>query len=313
MRWTTKARIQNLISKLPSGLSYTAYYGLQRKFGRLREFEFPRKIRAASEIWSRIEKQGRDPKGGVFFEVGTGWVPVVPLTFWLMGAERTITVDLNPYVRPKLVEEALQFLVEKPKRVRSILDGRLDEARYEKAISLLEQRPFSMERFYDECGIEYRAPSDASATGLDDGCIDFHVSFVVLEHIPPGVVKGIFEEGNRIVKPDGLFVHLIDYSDHFAHTDKTITVINFLQYSDEEWDRFASNRYMYMNRLRHDDYQEIFQNVGHQVVETEPVTDERAEILLSSGTFPITKRFASKDHEILAIKNSWFVSRPESP
>lgn len=308
MKWETKARIQNLVSLLPSRLSYSVYYGIQRRFGRLRQFEFPRKIRAAVEIWKHIEAQGRNPEGGVFFEVGTGWVPMVPLTFWLMGASRTVTVDLNPYVRPELMKEGLAFMREHPNRVKSILGDNFKEERYRQVIDLASSGDYSLEALLDLGCIDYKAPSDAAATGLDDSTIDYHVSFVVLEHIPPAVIQGILKEGNRIVKPGGLFAHLIDYSDHFSHTDKSITAINFLQYSDEEWSRIAENRYMYMNRLRHDDYLEMFREAGHRLLEVAPVVDSRAEELLASGTFRIDERFASKPREILAIKNSWFVS-----
>ena len=51
---------------------------------------------------------------------------------------------------------------------------------------------------------------------------------------------------------------MVDYSDHFSHSDQTISSINFLRYSDDEWQRYAGNRYMYMNRLRHDDVLALF-------------------------------------------------------
>ena len=49
--------------------------------------------------------------------------------------------------------------------------------------------------------------------------------------------------------------------------------INFLQYSDAKWDRYADNRYMYMNRLRHDDFLALFHSSGHKILATEPAID----------------------------------------
>ena len=119
----------------------------------------------------------------------------------------------------------------------------------------------------------------------------------------------ILEEGNRIVRDDGLFVHRIDYSDHFSHSDKTISSINFLQYSDAIWDRYAGNRYMYMNRLRHDDFLAVFQAAGHRIMADTPKVDQRALQILRDGSLPLSERFVSKPPDVLSIRGSWLVSR----
>jgi len=76
------------------------------------------------------------------------------------------------------------------------------------------------------------SPGDAAETHFPDQCIDYHTSYAVFKHILKIVLKKILEEGNRIIKKHGFFVHNIDYSDHFSHSDKSISAINFLQYSD---------------------------------------------------------------------------------
>ena len=111
MHWKTKSTIQNLISKLPSELSYAAYYWLQRKFGGLKVVYTLGTLSAAIEIWKTIQLQGVDPANKVFFEVGTGRAALVPLEYWLMGAKKTITIDLNPYVKSELIMEHLNYIV----------------------------------------------------------------------------------------------------------------------------------------------------------------------------------------------------------
>ena len=81
-----------------------------------------------------------------------------------------------------------------------------------------------------------------------------HISYTVFEHIPAPILSDILSEAQRVLRPSGLAIHLIDYSDHFAHSDASISAINFLQYDDAAWSRLADNPYMYMNRLRADDY-----------------------------------------------------------
>jgi ubiquinone/menaquinone biosynthesis C-methylase UbiE len=161
------------------------------------------------------------------------------------------------------------------------------------------------------CSVDYRAPCDAAKINLPDRSIDYYTSFHVFEHIPPEVLANILAQGNRIVKDGGLFVHCIDYRDHFAFDDKTISKVNFLRYSDREWSKYMS-RYSYTNRLRHDDFLSLLSKAGHEPVSVEPVEDEQAEgirNLIETGSLPVDIRFRPKAKEILAITGAWIVAK----
>ena len=67
------------------------------------------------------------------------------------------------------------------------------------------------------------------------------------------------------MKDDGITIHFIDLSDHFQHQDKSITSINFLHYSEKEWERIAGNQFAYCNRLRAGDYLALFEEAGFDV------------------------------------------------
>ena len=233
MHWRKKAFLQNALSRLPSEFSYSAYYWLQRKFGRLRNIDPARRLKAGVNVIKAILEQGDTPVGKTFFELGTGRIPIVPIAYWLMGADKTITVDLNRYMKPALLLEALQALRSKPDLFVEIFEGLADDARLK---SLLAHPLISVSdarSLLALCNIDYRAPSDASKTLLPDASVDFHTSYTVLEHIPLPVLRDIFFEGSRILKHTGLFIHRIDYSDHFSHSDQSISPINFLQFSDD--------------------------------------------------------------------------------
>lgn len=311
MHWKIKATIQNAVSFLPPSFSYASYYFLQRHFGGLRNINPMNHFASGLETWKRIKSQGIDPAGKTFFEVGTGRAPIVPIAFWLMGARNTVTVDLNPYMKSELVKECLEYVRDNQKVVRDLFGQFVDEARLGTLLRFMDNRSNKkgfLEAFLKTCGIHYIAPGDATMTKLSRYSINFHTSNNVLEHIPPEILKRIFEEGNRIIKPNGLFVHRIDYSDHFAHSDPGITPINFLQYNDKEWERYAGNRYMYMNRLRHDDFIDLFRSVGHSILSSETSIHDGAFKLLESGAFKVEKRFENKSNKILATTESWLVS-----
>ncbi|MBI3610066.1 MAG: methyltransferase domain-containing protein [Nitrospirae bacterium] len=309
MHWKLKAAIQNTVSLLPSSAGYAVYYWIQRHFGGLRQMNPVGGLSAGIEIWKRIDRHGSDPVGKVFLEVGTGRAPITPLSYWLMGADRTITIDLNPYLRAELVRESLQYIADHDGEVRRLFGDFLEARRLDELLGFHRKYPFTVGAFLDLCRIDYVAPGDAAQTHLAERSIDFHTSYTVLEHIPPQTVRRILAEGIRIVAKGGLFIHKIDYSDHFSHSDRTILPVNFLQYSDAEWERYAGNRYMYMNRLRHDDYISLFQDAGHSLLAAECEVCPRSRESITSGRLRLDGRFYGKSEETLATIGSWIVSR----
>lgn len=311
MHWKLKATIQNAISLIPSSASYSIYYWIQRHFGGLRQFHPVSRLSAGIETWRLIEKLGEDPKGKVFFEVGTGRVPLAALAYWLMGAKKIITIDLNPYLKAELIEESLCYIANNKGEILRQFGSLIQENRLNKVLNLSRGASFSTGEFLDLCCISYIAPGDAGNTKLLYGSIDYHTSYTVFEHIPPTSLKKIIDEGNRIIKANGLFIHRIDYTDHFSHADKSISAINFLQFSEKEWERYAGNRYMYMNRMRHDDYIRLFQSSGHKILAELPDGDSSARELLRNGSFQLSERFKGKSPDLLSISGSWIVSQKD--
>ena len=71
----------------------------------------------------------------------------------------------------------------------------------------------------------------------------------------------------------GITTHSIDYSDHYARSDPSVSRLNFLRYSDAEWRPFNSGK-QYVNRLRHSDYLRLFREAGFAIVEQSSVPGE---------------------------------------
>ena len=125
-------------------------------------------------------------------------------------------------------------------------------------------------------GILYLAPYDASKTNYENNYFDSCISTNTLEHIPKESIILIFKELKRIIKKNGMISAIIDYSDHYAHTDNNIGLLNFLNYSEDCWKKYNHNVH-YQNRLRHYDYISIFKSLGYKV-ETEIVQYEEKNI-----------------------------------
>jgi ubiquinone/menaquinone biosynthesis C-methylase UbiE len=143
--------------------------------------------------------------------------------------------------------------------------------------------------------IVYLAPADAANTDLPDASIDYHISTTVFEHIPGEDIERILKEAKRILKEDGVAIHFIDLSDHFQHQDNSITRINFLRYSEKEWNKIAGNEFAYCNRLRASDYLALFKRAGFDVCRKEVREDKEARESMENG-FMVDERF--RDYKV---------------
>lgn len=311
MHWKMKSLLQSVVAKLPSRLSYSLYYKMQRRFGGLRNVNPGNTLRAAQEISGAIRQNGRELSEGIFLEVGTGRRLNLPILMWLMGAKRVFTVDLHPYLKEELVAKDLHyFQTHRDELADALCESGYRADRFEQLMSL-RLGPGVLKELLSQCDIQYLAPVNAAQLPLEAGSIDFHISTNVFEHIPPDALSAILEEASRVIGSEGLAVHRIDHSDHFSHSDRTLSPINFMRYSEKRWARLAGNRYMYMNRLQIDDFQELFKHSGQEVLSVVSKPDQEVLRQLHTSTLPLNTRFASKSKTTLATLTSLFVGRPK--
>jgi SAM-dependent methyltransferase len=313
MNWKMKAALQHAVSLLPREASYEVYYRLQRTLGTLRSVNPIEGFENALRLIAAIEAAGGTLHDKVFLEVGTGRRLNVPIALWLCGAARTITVDLNPYLKPRLILEDLAFLRNHGLLVHELFGGRAESDEFRRRFALLAREGLDVAALRDVTGIEYVAPQDARRVPLADGAVDYQVSNNVLEHIQPDELRDILVEGRRVVRTDGLLVHRIDFSDHFSEVDARISTVNFLQYSEKRWRWYGGNRYNYHNRLRIDELETILADAGLAIIGAHPEIDRGAVRLLESG-FALDRRFAGKPAAINATASAVMVlARAVSP
>ena len=245
--WKKKAAAFRVFDAVPGG--DTLYYLTQRHITRT----IPRNLAEADGWQIEHARSFRrfftgDPDRARLFEFGAGWDLHSNLVQWCFGLNYQTVVDIKRLAKPELVNHTIEHLRRNPPRGATRLP--------ETAISHpLEE---SLSRAY---GIEYVAPSDARRTSLLDGSVHLICTTSVLEHIPVETLRQIMRECRRIAGSGAIMSHVIDYTDHYAHSDPSIDEYNFLRYSDEEWARFNPAIH-YQNRLRHAEYGEIFREAG---------------------------------------------------
>jgi hypothetical protein len=280
VNWKYKAGIMKLITFLP--FNEKIYILGQKFFGRL-YVDPTQRISLHIEIAQLLKKNGKEIEGKTFFEVGSGHELIVPLCYYLNGAEQVITVDLNLRLDVDIFKKSLAWFVENRSSLMSMYAHLANESIFNERMNVIDRLKEDPIKLLSEANIKYLAPADASNTNLKDSVIDYHISTVVFEHISKDNLCSIMKEARRILKKDGAAVHLIDLSDHFEHQDSTISEINFLKYSEKEWRNIAGNQFAYTNRLRRNDFEKIFTSQGFDIIEQISVIDPNSKQSLSNG------------------------------
>lgn len=302
--WYIKASIQGVLSLLPQ--SHRFNYVFQRHISkklRLSDSYFQQKLEVCSRHLKNYTLYTHQQPQSVV-ELGTGWLPIIPIGLYLSGVEQVISIDVTPLLSDLLVKETLQHFV------KYANGGRLTEylpeikpERLENIRAILHES----ERLDAKQALErlHITPIIGDAREADIDHIDFMASNTTLEHIPGDTIEGIFRNFRKILGHEGLMSHLIDLSDHYSHFDRAITPYNFLKFSSSTW-RIFNNSLHYQNRLRVSDYRKIHERSGFELLleDSKPSTTDLIDKITLSTEFQHYSR------EDLIVTNSWMVSCP---
>lgn len=230
-----------------------------------------------------------DSEKDLLLEFGAGKDLLSNLLLCHLGVRNQLTVDLNSQVRPVYLNAVREQLPADAMAVQNFSAEFLAELR--------------------SLGIRYLAPFDMRKTALDAGSVAAIVSTNTLEHIPEQDIREILTECHRLLGANGICSFKIDYSDHYAHTDRTISKYNFLKFSDWVW-RFLSPSDHYQNRLRHCDFATLFNEAGFDVLAHQTIVDPDSFDHLS--TMKLAKKFRGYSVEDLAPLSGTFVLKTKS-
>lgn len=270
--WRAKSVAYNVFDRMPLGRQL--YFQVQRRV----THTIPRVLSptAVTARWfmehARVlasHANGHGLPGVSLFEFGAGWDLYGNCVGWCLGMERQTVYDLTRWARADQINIVLEHLRQDPPP---------GAVRTPQAM-LPRRGPFEAE-LQRRYGIDYRAPADAGATGQPDGAFTGIATTSVFEHIPPAQLARLLGECRRLLPVGGVMSHVIDYSDHFAHSDPAITPYNFLAFEDAAWGRFSPDIH-FQNRMRHADYGALFEAAGFKVLSAASSQPDDADQLLA--------------------------------
>ena len=302
--WMLKAGLHRAIGTLPKRHRWNEW--LQQHVTQsldLTDAAFEGKLRHCRRHLDHL--QANRPAGAFSaFDLGTGWFPVVPVGLYLCGAERVWTCDITPLLRTGRVRRMLERCVE------YAADGRLraylPTARPDRVTTIQETLALPPdtppEGLLRRLGIDVMV-GDASRVQLPPASVDLIESTEVLEYVPPGTLGDLLRAFARWLRPDGRMSHLIDLQDEYSYFDRRLSPLNFLRYSDRTW-RWVQSPFTPLNRIRIDEYRDLFETAGFTVV----AEDNRRCPAPELDRVPLHERFRSQDPHDLLILQSWIMA-----
>jgi len=295
MKFKYKCLLQHIFSNLPKGeiLNYLIQKYLTKGLPGSND-HFLERVELAYNHYLKFEKyHSVDENSHKYYEFGAGWDLISPISMALLGFEVSC-IDIRKLIFNQLIADT----VTKFRDNKGQLPFNLDHQELKN-----EHQP--LKYLKDKFNFTYSAPLDATDTKFNSNYFDFATSTVTLEHIPEQDLFSILKETHRILKQGGILSLTIDYRDHWAYSDKSISIYNFLTYSEREWEKYNPSLH-YQNRLRHGDYLNIISKTDFKIMEVLPEFPTELEIKILEN-LNINDKFRDYSINDLGIRASQMV------
>ncbi len=304
-KWVLKAVIQKAISYLPYKEHVNFFFQKYVTRGvELTDEHFGYKLEAARDHIRYYRQFGElPPQQATVLELGTGWYPIVPTLLYLAGFAQTVSVDIRNWMTTERSLIAFRRILEyhDSGQLQSFV-SEIDSARLANLRRISEDPSADLARLNREIQLDARV-MDATVLDFPDGTFDLICSNNTFEHVYSGVLRNILREFKRVLKPGGVMSHFIDLSNHFAHLDPTITIYNFLRFSQKEWSAI-DNSIQPQNRLRWPDYRKMYAELEIPV----RLESVRPGSLADLQRVPVHQEFSHYAPEELAISHGYLIS-----
>jgi SAM-dependent methyltransferase len=260
MRWWLKAGLEWWLARIPGGL---ALHGqLRKRQGELANPEAGTRFDNALWILEQTRPLVDRFESLRVLELGTGWIPAIALSNMLCGA-RVETFDVERLVKPRLLQSCIRGIEPRLSQIAETagVAEQVVHDRYE-----LIAHDLDFHSVAEKLGGSYCAPADTRDLPHDDNQVDLVLSSLVLAQIPLESLDKVLGETLRVLRPGGVAIHRVHLADEYSRSDPNRSDLEFLKYSDKQWNRFFNHSLKHINRLRHAHYVERFSRLGFETL-----------------------------------------------
>lgn len=310
VKWIAKLLVQKAISYMPYSLRINYFFQKHITRGAvLNDIYFAYKIKHAADHIRFFQEfhTSKSTENKIIFELGTGWYPIVPIAFFLCGARTIYTSDLYPWLTAGNVLKTIQaFIVWHEKGEPNFPLPMAQAEKWAVLYQLVKSKPQNLESLLAAMHIKYMT-TQADIDNIPAGNTDMVCSNNTLEHIEEQHLVRIINFMAHQLCANGISSHFIDMTDHFSHSDVSISHYNFLKFKHWQW-KLMDNTLQMQNRLRLKQYLKIFQESGFQQIHIETETGNLQWLKQNKLAYP----FSEMKQEDVAITHAYVVSRKET-
>lgn len=283
MNWLCKVGAKIILSRLPFS------YGFFRRLGMFRHGAMDKSAYALDIAFDHLSRIGGPGAvtGRTCLELGPGDSLASAMLGASLGAKKIYLVDVGAYAETRMT--IYQDLAAELRR-RGYQSPDIDS-------------DAGIDVMLDRRGAVYLTSGLDSLRTIETGTVDIIWSQAVLEHVRVHEIREVLRELRRIISPDGVMSHRIDYKDHLGGS------LNNLRFPHSLWEtEFMASSGFYTNRIRHSEFLRLIEGAGFEVdaQESEKWT-----------TLPLPRRrlaapFRLLEEDDLLTKHANVVARPKN-
>lgn len=210
------------------------------------------------------ERHGAIKSGDRLLELGTGWIHWESTIIRLFYDVETTLFDvwdnrqLDAYKRcfglfEKVIDKELGLDSMQSQRVHGLLQ--------------IIAKAKSFDEIYSALNFNYVINPSGALIQFPDQSFSLIFSCSVLEHIYRESLPTSIKDFQRLLKPGGYSIQMIDLGDHLAYYDRSVCRKNYLRYSDKVWKLFFQNDVQYFNRVQPPEWLGLFRGAALDLVE----------------------------------------------
>ena len=300
MRWFVKAGTFKLLSVTPGGGAL--HHLLQDRVTgttSVTDDKVLHKLELGASYLAAVTARFPDLSRVRHADVGTGWMPTIPLLFHGAGIEDQTLYDVDRHLQRRTVAELVP-----------VLDRLIDA---DPVLSGLAPRLVPspgpgepVDAYLEKVGMRYVAPY--TPEGLGSERFELVTCTGVLPHIRTATLRPLLRAVSESLVEGGLFIAYVPLHDVYARFDPSITPYNKWRYPSFVWERLVDSRLMTFNRLTASGYRRLLEEAGLEIVSFALTPPTRSD-LETLDRVTLHPDFASTPREELAASSLVVVAR----